>query len=102
MPFDSSSYCSTSAFDAASPILYEIIAALESLNIPVDQVRKVLIVLLGLYRYIAAFIHIYLIKDIAGFFNKKNIFEAYTMLPSEPLCTFSRKNNTTMVQNVYC
>lgn len=39
VPFDTSSYCSTSAFDVASPILYEIIAALESLNIPVDQLH---------------------------------------------------------------
>ncbi|KAL8135908.1 hypothetical protein AgCh_010505 [Apium graveolens] len=39
VPFDTSSYCSTSAFDVAAPILYEIIAALESLNIHVDQLH---------------------------------------------------------------
>uniref|UniRef100_A0A165WSI5 GS catalytic domain-containing protein n=1 Tax=Daucus carota subsp. sativus TaxID=79200 RepID=A0A165WSI5_DAUCS len=39
VPFDTSSYCSTSAFDVASPVLYEIIAALESLNIAVDQLH---------------------------------------------------------------
>ncbi|KAG5556801.1 hypothetical protein RHGRI_007158 [Rhododendron griersonianum] len=38
IPFDSTPYCSTSAFDAASPMLHEVVAALQSLNIPVEQV----------------------------------------------------------------
>lgn len=43
VPIDSSScYCSTSAYDAASPILNEVLAALQSLNISVDQVEKFL------------------------------------------------------------
>ncbi|XP_059667554.1 protein fluG isoform X2 [Cornus florida] len=39
MPFDKNPYCSTAAFDAASPILREIIAALQSLNIQIEQVH---------------------------------------------------------------
>lgn len=37
-PFDRTSYCSTAAFDAASPILEEVFASLQSLNIIVEQV----------------------------------------------------------------
>lgn len=37
--FDQTPYCSTSAFDAASPILHEVTACLQSLNIPVEQVE---------------------------------------------------------------
>lgn len=40
VPFDSTPYCSTSAFDAASPIFHEVLAALQSLNVPVEQVKK--------------------------------------------------------------
>lgn len=40
MPIDSTNYCSTSAFDAVSPLFHEVIAALESLNITVEQVQK--------------------------------------------------------------
>ncbi|TKY52995.1 fluG protein [Spatholobus suberectus] len=39
MPFDSSPYCSSSAFDAASPILHEVAAALHSLGISVEQLH---------------------------------------------------------------
>ncbi|ONK70939.1 uncharacterized protein A4U43_C04F3070 [Asparagus officinalis] len=39
VPFDSTLYCSTSAFDAASPILLEINSALQSLNIYVEQLH---------------------------------------------------------------
>ncbi|XP_052173846.1 protein fluG [Diospyros lotus] len=39
VPFDSTPYCSTSAFDAASPIFHEVFAALCSLNIPVEQLH---------------------------------------------------------------
>ncbi|KAG5556805.1 hypothetical protein RHGRI_007158 [Rhododendron griersonianum] len=39
IPFDSTPYCSTSAFDAASPMLHEVVAALQSLNIPVEQLH---------------------------------------------------------------
>lgn len=39
VPFDTSRYCSTSAFDAASPVLHEVINALESLNIDVEQLH---------------------------------------------------------------
>ncbi|KAF7149318.1 hypothetical protein RHSIM_Rhsim03G0088700 [Rhododendron simsii] len=39
IPFDSTLYCSTSAFDAASPMLHEVVAALQSLNIPVEQLH---------------------------------------------------------------
>lgn len=39
VPFDTSSYCSTSAYDTASPILNEVVAALQSLNISVDQLH---------------------------------------------------------------
>lgn len=38
VPFDSTPYCSIASFDAASPILREILAALQSLNVPVEQV----------------------------------------------------------------
>ncbi|XP_060176962.1 protein fluG-like isoform X1 [Lycium barbarum] len=38
-PFDRTSYCSTSAFDAASPILEEVFASLQSLNITVEQLH---------------------------------------------------------------
>jgi hypothetical protein len=40
VPIDSTNYCSTSAFDAVSPLFHEVIAALESLNITVEQVQK--------------------------------------------------------------
>nr|CAD1836028.1 unnamed protein product [Ananas comosus var. bracteatus] len=39
VPFDLTPYCSTSAFDGASPILREINAALQSLDISVDQLH---------------------------------------------------------------
>lgn len=39
VPFDSTPYCSTSAFDAASPIFHEVLAALQSLNVPVEQLH---------------------------------------------------------------
>ncbi|KAL6987313.1 glutamine synthetase [Sarracenia purpurea var. burkii] len=39
IPFDTTPYCSTSAFDAASPILHEVFSALQSLNIPVEQIH---------------------------------------------------------------
>ncbi|XP_075103395.1 protein fluG [Nicotiana tabacum] len=38
-PFDRTSYCSTAAFDAASPILEEVFASLQSLNIIVEQLH---------------------------------------------------------------
>ncbi|PSS32867.1 Protein fluG like [Actinidia chinensis var. chinensis] len=38
-PFDSAPYCSTSAFDAAAPIFREIVAALQYLNIEVEQIH---------------------------------------------------------------
>ncbi|KAK7830757.1 protein flug [Quercus suber] len=37
MPIDSAPYGSTSAFDATSPLLHEVVAALNSLNITVEQ-----------------------------------------------------------------
>ncbi|KAM7468233.1 hypothetical protein LguiB_015795 [Lonicera macranthoides] len=37
--FDQTPYCSASAFDAASPILHEVTAGLQSLNIPVEQLH---------------------------------------------------------------
>ncbi|CAN0926201.1 Protein fluG [Linum grandiflorum] len=39
-PFESTAYCSTAGFDAGSPILHDIAAALDSLNIPVEQLHK--------------------------------------------------------------
>ncbi|RHN79701.1 putative glutamine synthetase [Medicago truncatula] len=39
IPFDSSPYCSASAFDAASPILREVASALHSIGIPVEQLH---------------------------------------------------------------
>ncbi|KAK6152355.1 hypothetical protein DH2020_014990 [Rehmannia glutinosa] len=39
VPFDATPYCSTSAFDAAFPILKEIVASLQSLNIVVEQLH---------------------------------------------------------------
>ncbi|KAL2323451.1 hypothetical protein Fmac_027830 [Flemingia macrophylla] len=39
VPFDSSPYCSSSAFDAASPVLREVAAALQSLGISVEQIH---------------------------------------------------------------
>ncbi|KAH7853720.1 hypothetical protein Vadar_005910 [Vaccinium darrowii] len=39
IPFDVTPYCSTSAFEAASPILLEAVAALQSLNITVEQIH---------------------------------------------------------------
>ncbi|KAI4349084.1 hypothetical protein L6164_009723 [Bauhinia variegata] len=39
IPFDSSPYCSVSGFDAASPILHEVTAALHSLSIAVEQLH---------------------------------------------------------------
>ncbi|KAA8518679.1 hypothetical protein F0562_016153 [Nyssa sinensis] len=40
VPFDSTPYSSTSAYDAASHLFHEIINALQSLNIPVEQVHS--------------------------------------------------------------
>ncbi|KAK9667806.1 hypothetical protein RND81_13G012400 [Saponaria officinalis] len=40
LPFDSTPYCSASAFDAAAPILHDMFAALQSLNIPMEQVHS--------------------------------------------------------------
>ncbi|KAI8014916.1 Protein fluG [Camellia lanceoleosa] len=37
--FDTTPYCSASAFDAASPVLREVVAALQSLNIAVEQLH---------------------------------------------------------------
>ncbi|KAJ7972323.1 Glutamate-ammonia ligase-like protein [Quillaja saponaria] len=39
VPIDSTPYCSISAFDATSPIFHEVIAALHSLNISVEQLH---------------------------------------------------------------
>ncbi|KAL9242678.1 hypothetical protein vseg_016657 [Gypsophila vaccaria] len=39
LPFDSTPYCSASALDAAAPILRDMFAALQSLNIPMEQVH---------------------------------------------------------------
>ncbi|THU69241.1 hypothetical protein C4D60_Mb08t12330 [Musa balbisiana] len=39
VPFDKTRYCSTSAFDAASPILQEVNSALESMDISVEQLH---------------------------------------------------------------
>lgn len=39
VPFDNTPYCSTSAFDAAFPVLNDVLTALESLNIRVEQVH---------------------------------------------------------------
>ncbi|XP_074580689.1 uncharacterized protein LOC141837132 [Curcuma longa] len=39
VPFDKTRYCSTSAFDAASPILQEVNSALEALGIAVEQLH---------------------------------------------------------------
>ncbi|KAK9059609.1 hypothetical protein SSX86_020313 [Deinandra increscens subsp. villosa] len=39
VPFDTSRYCSTSAFDAASPILHEVVNSLQLLNIDVEQLH---------------------------------------------------------------
>jgi hypothetical protein len=39
LPIDSTPYCSASAFDAASPLLHEVVVALDSLNITVEQVQ---------------------------------------------------------------
>ncbi|XP_020205025.1 protein fluG [Cajanus cajan] len=39
VPFDSSLYCCSSAFDAASPVLREVAAALQSLGISVEQLH---------------------------------------------------------------
>ncbi|XP_052730962.1 protein fluG isoform X2 [Vigna angularis] len=39
VPFDSSPYCSTSAFDAASPVLHEVVDSLHSLGIAVEQIH---------------------------------------------------------------
>ncbi|XP_028051380.1 type-1 glutamine synthetase 1-like [Camellia sinensis] len=38
--FDMTPYCSASAFDAASPVLHEVVAALQSLNIAVEQLHS--------------------------------------------------------------
>ncbi|KAI7994838.1 Type-1 glutamine synthetase 1 [Camellia lanceoleosa] len=37
--FDTTPYCSASAFDAAFPVLHEVVAALQSLNIAVEQLH---------------------------------------------------------------
>lgn len=39
VPFDSSRYCATSAFDAASPIFHEVVNALQFLNIDAEQLH---------------------------------------------------------------
>lgn len=39
VPFDSTPYCSTSGFDAVSPIFHEMVSALQSLNITVEQLH---------------------------------------------------------------
>lgn len=39
LPFDLTNYCSTSSFDAASPMFHEVVSALQSLNIPVEQLH---------------------------------------------------------------
>nr|DAD48788.1 TPA_asm: hypothetical protein HUJ06_018725 [Nelumbo nucifera] len=39
VPFDSTPYCSTSAFDSASPLFQEVYFALQSLDIPVEQLH---------------------------------------------------------------
>lgn len=39
VPFDRTPYCSTASVDAASPIFHEVVAALQSLNIPVEQLH---------------------------------------------------------------
>ncbi|XP_073150907.1 protein fluG [Henckelia pumila] len=39
VPFDKTPYCSTSSFDAAFPVLQEIVSSLQSLNIVVEQVH---------------------------------------------------------------
>ncbi|GMH30183.1 hypothetical protein Nepgr_032026 [Nepenthes gracilis] len=39
VPFDSKPYCSTSGFDAASPVLLEIASALQLLGFPVEQLH---------------------------------------------------------------
>ncbi|KAI7739475.1 hypothetical protein M8C21_001017 [Ambrosia artemisiifolia] len=39
VPVDTSRYCSTSAFDAASPILHEVVNSLQSLKIDVEQLH---------------------------------------------------------------
>ncbi|XP_050228434.1 protein fluG [Mercurialis annua] len=39
VPIDSASYCSAAGYDAVAPILHEVVAALDSLNIPVDQLH---------------------------------------------------------------
>ncbi|XP_065020492.1 protein fluG [Musa acuminata AAA Group] len=39
VPFDKTRYCSTSAFDAASPILQEVNSALQSMDISVEQLH---------------------------------------------------------------
>ncbi|KAL8154344.1 hypothetical protein V2J09_012104 [Rumex salicifolius] len=39
VPFDSTPYCSTASFDAASPILREVLASLQSLNVHVEQLH---------------------------------------------------------------
>ena len=38
VPIDSASYCSTAGYDAAAYIFHDVVAALRSLNIPVEQV----------------------------------------------------------------
>ncbi|CAL1398298.1 unnamed protein product [Linum trigynum] len=40
VPLESTAYCSTAGFDGASPILHDVVAALDSLNIPVEQLHK--------------------------------------------------------------
>ncbi|XP_027936750.1 protein fluG isoform X1 [Vigna unguiculata] len=39
VPFDSSPYCSASGFDAASPVLHEVVDSLHSLGIAVEQIH---------------------------------------------------------------
>ncbi|KAK2401154.1 type-1 glutamine synthetase [Trifolium repens] len=39
IPFDSSPYCSSAAFDAASPILREVASSLHSMGIPIEQIH---------------------------------------------------------------
>lgn len=52
VPFDTSRYCSASAFDAASPIFHEVVNSLEFLNIDVEQVTRELTFFMFMFRNI--------------------------------------------------
>lgn len=43
VPFDSTPYCSTLAYDAASPIFHDVAAALHNLDVTVEQVLEKLL-----------------------------------------------------------